>query len=187
MEETHVDILVRIGLAILDAPVPIALMGFCCLRIHFNRFAIIDRCVTLPHRCQVTLVERALARRPILLRLTIRMLEQALSARATLRVKHPFPADGIRAVARPLAIRVGILARISIAPTGLPFFAHSRSPVVDWLRLCGSNTRSRVTRGCRRGVSTIRRKTVSVAILRQALQRSGPVSPAPTVTLSLEE
>ncbi len=35
------NILVRIGLAVLDAPVPVALMGCCCLRIHFNTFALI--------------------------------------------------------------------------------------------------------------------------------------------------
>ncbi len=55
------DISVRIGLFVLESPLPVALMGFCCLRIHFNTFAFIDRCVTLPHRCQVTLVELTLA------------------------------------------------------------------------------------------------------------------------------
>ncbi len=118
------DISVRIGLSVFESPLPVALMGFCRLRIHFNRVAFIDRRVSLPHRCQVTLVERALARGPILLRLTIRMFEQALLARATIRVKHPIVAYGVRPGAPTLAIRVGILARISIAPTGLPFFAH---------------------------------------------------------------
>ena len=36
MEETHMDISVRIGLSVLESPLPVALMGFCCLRIHFK-------------------------------------------------------------------------------------------------------------------------------------------------------
>ena len=87
MEETHLDISVRIGLAIFEAPVPVALMGFVSCRILFNDGAFLDRCVTLPHRCQVALVERAGAYRLIPLTLTIRMLEHTFRASATL--KHP--------------------------------------------------------------------------------------------------
>jgi hypothetical protein len=64
METSFVYCSVGLGIAILvfDAPVPIALMGRPSPRIRLNNCVAIDRCVTLPHRRKIALVERALAR-----------------------------------------------------------------------------------------------------------------------------
>ena len=85
MSETPIDCSVRLWIAHLDTWILVALTGLRCRRIHFNRLAFIvdifggiDTCVTLPHRCQVTLVERALAGGPISLGLAVWMFVQAL-------------------------------------------------------------------------------------------------------------
>ena len=120
------DISVRIGLAVFESPVPVALMGFCCPRIHFDGVAFIDRRVSLPHRCQVTLVERAFRRRLIRLRFAIWMPVLTLITVASIRLFQPLYAHGFLRGALALAIWVGLLAWVISAPNpGLPVWTHT--------------------------------------------------------------
>jgi hypothetical protein len=147
MAETHLDFSVGFGIAIFYAPVPVALMGIPCLRIRLNDCVASDRCVTFPHRCKVALVERALARGLILLRLAIWMLVLTLIAVAPTWFRRPLHAYGVPRGALELAIRVGFLARFIMAPKpGLPIGTHA-------LRNRGIDRRLRVTGGM--SVSTL--------------------------------
>jgi hypothetical protein len=139
METSFVYCSVGLGIAIFDAPVPVALMGRPSPRIQLNNCVAIDRCVTLPHRRKIALVELALARGFISLsRLAIWMPVLALCSIAPTWIRVPLQAYGVLGGAPELPIRAdseslsGLLTWLSSFINGVSVPSCVVAPVRAW-------------------------------------------------------